>query len=291
MDTREVLRRVRRIEIRTRRLVDEVFAGQSESVFKGRGIEFSDVRPYVPGDEVRDIDWNVTARFGQPFVKRFVEEKELTVVLLADVSGSLEFGSRERSKREWVAEIGALLAFAGLKNDARVGLILFSDQLELYVAPRRGRTQALRVVRELLTHVPEGAGTRWAAGLDFVNRVQRRRAVLFLLSDFLTPPDPKLFRITGRRHDLVALGIEDPRERELPDVGWIELEDLETGRRRVVQTSNPRVRESFRAARAEAARRAAAALRTARVDFVPLTTAESYLPPLLRYFAERRRRR
>ena len=291
MDTREVLRRVRRIEIRTRRLVDEVFAGQSESVFKGRGIEFSDVRPYVSGDEVRDIDWNVTARLGQPYVKRFVEEKELTVVLVADASGSLEFGSGDRSKREMLAEVGALLAFAGLKNDARVGLVLFSDQLELYVPPRRGRTQALRVVRELLTHESKGAGTRWAAGLDFVNRVQRRRAVIFVLSDFLTPPDGRLFRITGRRHDLVALGFEDPRERELPDVGWLEFEDLETGRRRVVQSSSARIRESFRVARSEAARKSQQALKTARVDFIPLSTAEPYLPPLLRYFAGRRKRR
>jgi uncharacterized protein (DUF58 family) len=291
MDTREVLRRVRRIEIRTQHLVEEVFAGQSESVFKGRGIEFADVRPYIHGDEVRDIDWNVTARLGQPFVKRFVEEKELTVLLAVDVSGSLDFGSQEFSKRELVAELGSLLAFAALKNDGRVGLVLFSDQLELYVAPRRGRTQVLRIVRDLLTHQTKGTGTRWQAGLEFANRVLRRRSVVFLLSDFLVPPDHRLFRITGRRHDLIGMWIEDPRELELPRVGWVELEDLETGRRRAVDTSSKRVRDAYRAARVEARRRTMQTLKASRVDRVVLSTAESYLPPLLRYFSERRRRR
>lgn len=291
MDTREVLRRVRRIEIRTQHLVEEVFAGQSESVFKGRGIEFADVRPYIHGDEVRDIDWNVTARLGQPFVKRFVEEKELTVLLVVDVSGSLDFGSQEYSKRELVAELGSLLAFAALKNDGRVGLVLFSDQLDLYVAPRSGRTQVLRIVRDLLTHETKGIGTRWQAGLEFANRVLRRRSVVFLLSDFLVPPDSRLFRITGRRHDLISMWIEDPREVELPRVGWVELEDLETGRRRAVDTSSQRVREAYRAARTEAKRRAMKTLKASRVDHVLLSTAQSYLPPLLRYFAERRRRR
>ena len=291
MDTREVLRRVRRIEIRTKHLVEEVFAGQSESVFKGRGIEFADVRPYIHGDEVRDIDWNVTARLGQPFVKRFVDEKELTVLLVVDVSGSLDFGSQEYSKRELVAELGSLLAFAALKNDGRVGLVLFSDQLELYVAPRRGRTQVLRIVRDLLTHETKGVGTSWQAGLEFANRLLRRRSVVFLLSDFLVPPDNRLFRITGRRHDLISMWIEDPRETELPRIGWVELEDLETGRRRAIDTSNPRVREAYRAARSEAKRRAMKTLKASRVDHVLLSTAQSYLPPLLRYFSERRRRR
>ena len=167
METRDILRRVRRIEIRTRRLVEEIFAGQSESVFKGRGMEFAEVRPYLAGDEVRDIDWNVTARMGAPFVKRFTEERELTVMLAVDVSGSMEFGSTISPKRELAAEIAALLAFSALKNSDRVGLVLFSDQLELFVPPRKGRTQVLRIVRELLTHGIEGRGTNWAAGLEF----------------------------------------------------------------------------------------------------------------------------
>ena len=291
LETRDILKRVRRIEIRTRRLVEEVFAGQSESVFKGRGMEFAEVRPYLPGDEVRDIDWNVTARSGAPFVKRFTEERELTVVLAVDVSGSLEFGSGATSKRELVAELAALLAFSALKNSDRVGLVLFSDRLELYVPPRKGRTQVLRIVRELLTHGIEGRGTTWAAGLDFMNRVVRRRSVVFLLSDFLTPVDTKLFRVTARRHDLVALWVEDPREAELPAVGRILLEDLETGRTRWVNTNDPRTRESYRAARADAKSRVQRGLAAAHADSVPLSTARSYLPPLLRFFNDRRRRR
>jgi len=291
METRDILRRVRRIEIRTRRLVEEVFAGQSESVFKGRGMEFAEVRPYLVGDEVRDIDWNVTARMGAPFVKRFTEERELTVMLAVDVSGSLEFGSGGVSKRELAAEIAALLAFSALQNGDKVGLVLFSDRLELFVPPRKGRTQVLRIVRELLTHGIEGRGTVWASGLEFMNRVLHRRAVVFLVSDFLTPIDPKIFRITSRRHDLVALWIEDPREATLPSVGRIVVEDLESGRRRWLDTSNPKVRESYRAARADSRARAQRGLAATRTDAVPLSTGASYLPPLLRFFNQRRRRR
>ncbi len=291
LETRDILRRVRRIEIRTRRLVEEVFAGQSESVFKGRGMEFSEVRPYLPGDEVRDIDWNVTARMGTPFVKRFTEERELTVMLAVDVSGSLEFGSGSTSKRELAAEIAALLAFSALKNADKVGLVLFSDRIELFVPPAKGRTQILRIVRELLTHSIEGRGTVWASGLDFMNRVLHRRAVVFLLSDFLTPIDTRLFRITSRRHDLIALWVEDPREAVLPAVGRVIVEDLETRRRRWLNTSDPRVRESYRLARAEGRARTQKLLAASRADAVPLSTASSYLPPLLRFFNERRRRR
>ena len=290
LETREILKRVRRIEIRTRRLVEEVFAGQSESVFKGRGMEFAEVRPYLPGDEVRDIDWNVTARSGAPFVKRFTEERELTVMLAVDVSGSLEFGSGAVSKRELVAELAALLAFAALRNADRVGLVLFSDRLELFVPPRKGRTQILRIVRELLTHGIEGRGTTWSAGLEFMNRVVRRRSVVFLLSDFLSPVDTKLFRVTARRHDLVALWVEDPREMVLPAVGRVLVEDLENGRTRWVNTNDAKTRESFRAARADAKARTQRALASVHADSVPLSTASSYLPPLLRFFNDRRRR-
>jgi uncharacterized protein (DUF58 family) len=290
LETRDILKRVRRIEIRTRRLVEEIFAGQSESVFKGRGMEFAEVRPYLPGDEVRDIDWNVTARTGEPFVKRFTEERELTVVLAVDVSGSLDFGSGDLSKREMVAELAALLAFSALQNSDRVGLVLFSDQLELFVPPRKGRTQVLRIVRELLTHGIEGRGTTWSAGLDFMNRVVRRRSIVFLLSDFLTPIDTRLFRVTSKRHDLVALWVEDPRETQLPAVGRILVEDLETGRTRWVNTGDPKIRESYRAARADAHERMKRSLAGAHCEAVPLSTGASYLPPLLRFFQSRRRR-
>ena len=291
METGEVLHRVRRLEIHARRLVENVFAGQSESVFKGRGIEFADVRPYVPGDEVRDIDWNVTARLGAPYVKRFVEERELTVVLVVDVSGSVEFGSQAQSKRELIAELGSLFAFAGLRHGARVGLILFSDQLELYVPPRRGRSQVLRVVRELIQRRERGAATDWRSGLEFANRVLRRHAVLFILSDFLTPLDGKLFRITAKRHDVIPVWLEDPRERELPAVGWVEFEDLESGRLRMVNTNDKKARESYRKARQDAYDKSRSTLRSSGASPVVLSTAQSYLPPLLRYFAERRRRR
>ena len=291
METRDILRRVRRIEIRTRRLVEEIFAGQSESVFKGRGMEFAEVRPYLAGDEVRDIDWNVTARMGAPFVKRFTEERELTVMLAVDVSGSMEFGSTISPKRELAAEIAALLAFSALKNADRVGLVLFSDQLELFVPPRKGRTQVLRIVRELLTHGIEGRGTNWGAGLEFMNRVLHRKAVVFVVSDFLTPVDAKIFRITSRRHDLVALWIEDPREAVLPAVGRIVVEDLETGKRRFLDTANAKLRESYRVARADSRERVKRGLAATRTDAVPLSTASSYLTPLLRFFNERRRRR
>jgi uncharacterized protein (DUF58 family) len=207
------------------------------------------------------------------------------------VSGSLEFGSGLSSKRELAAEIAALLAFSALKNADRVGLVLFSDRLELFVPPRKGRTQVLRIVRELLTHGIEGRGTNWAAGLEFMNRVMRRKAVVFLVSDFLTPVDAKLFRVTARRHDLVALWIEDPREAVLPAVGRIVLEDLETGKRRFLNTKDPKVRESYRVARADSRTRVQRALAVSRTDAVPLSTATSYLPPLLRFFNERRRRR
>ncbi len=290
LETRDILKRVRRIEIRTRRLVEEIFAGQSESVFKGRGMEFAEVRPYLPGDEVRDIDWNVTARTGLPFVKRFTEERELTVMLAVDVSGSLDFGSGDLSKRELVAELAALLAFSALQNADRVGLVLFSDRLELYVPPRKGRTQVLRIVRELLTHGIEGRGTTWTAGLDFMNRVMRRRAIVFLLSDFLSPIDTRLFRVTSKRHDLVALWVEDPREAQLPAVGRILVEDLESGRTRWVNTNDAKVLESYRAARADARDRTRRSLAGAQCEAVQLSTGASYLPPLLRFFQNRRRR-
>jgi uncharacterized protein (DUF58 family) len=228
---------------------------------------------------------------GAPFVKRFTEERELTVMLAVDVSGSLEFGSATTSKRELAAEIAAVLAFSALKQAVKIGLVHFSDRLELFVPPRKGRTQVLRIVRELLTHGIEGRGTNWASGLEFMNRVLHRKAVVFLISDFLTPIDSKIFRITSRRHDLVALWIEDPREMTLPAVGRIVVEDLETGKRRWIDTGNAKIRESYRAARADSRTRVQRGLAAARTDAVPLSTGASYLPPLLRFFNERRRRR
>ncbi len=299
--TREILEKVRHIEIRTGRLARETFAGQYHSVFKGRGMDFDEVREYVPGDEVRAIDWNVTARTGRPFVKKFREERELTIVLLVDLSASGHFGSVAQSKRELAAEVAAVLAFAALRNHDKVGLILFTDEVEQYVPPRKGRSHVLRVVREILFLAAQRRGTDIVRALEYANRVLKRRAVLFLLSDFLLPPGaaPRLARgtrggafertleITARRHDLVGAVVSDPRELELPDVGRVLLEDAESGEQLEVDTSDARVRQRF--AEAARARRAAVlqVLRGAGVDTLELDTSLPYLTPLLRFFQRR----
>ena len=252
--TREILRKVRQIEIRTNRLVTDTLAGQYHSVFKGRGMNFDAVREYTPGDEVRTIDWNVTARAGRPFVKKFVEERELTLTLMVDVSASGDFGSGAQSKRELAAEIASVLAFSAVRNSDKVGLILFSDQIELYVPPRKGRRHVLRLVREVLGFEPRRRGTNLVRALDFVNDVIGRRAIVFLLSDFQTGHQSsesvadlrRALRQTNRRHDLVAMPIEDIREQTLPDVGIVALEDAETGELIELNTSLPAVRKRFR---------------------------------------------
>jgi len=251
MIPREILRKVRRIEIRTRKLVNDSLAGGYHSVFKGRGMEFSEVREYQFGDDVRTIDWNVTSRMGHPYIKKYVEERELTVILVVDVSGSNRFGSTAQVKSEVMAEICALLAFSATRNNDRVGLILFTDRVEKFVPPRKGRRHVLRVVREILYHEPEGRGTDIAGALDYLGRLVRRRAVVFLVSDFLAEAYESSLRITNRVHDLVALVVQDPRESEIPDVGLIALEDAETGQVRVADTMPSGLRARFREAAAE----------------------------------------
>ncbi len=248
--TRDILKKVRQIEIRTNRLVTDTLAGQYHSVFKGRGMNFDDVREYVPGDEVRTIDWNVTARAGRPFVKKFVEERELTLLLMVDVSASGDFGSGAQSKRELAAEIASVLAFSAIKNSDKVGLLLFTDQVELFMPPRKGRRHVLRIVREVLGFEPARRGTDLVQALDFVNDVIKRRAIVFLLSDFQTAGTStedlrRALRQTNRRHDLVALPIEDARERLLPDLGVVAIEDAETGELIELDTRNPAVRRRF----------------------------------------------
>ena len=228
MLTREQLKAVRKIQIRTSHLVSDLFAGEYHSVFKGRGMEFAEVRQYQPGDEVRTIDWNVTARTGEPYVKRFTEERELTVMLLVDASGSTRFGSVRQFKQELAAEIAALLAFSAITNNDKVGLVIFTDRIELAVPPRKGTRHVLRVIREILNHVPRGRGTDIPLALDHLEKVVRRRSVAFVLSDFLAPDLPRPLRVANRRHDLVAVVLEDPRELTLPDVGMLALEDAET---------------------------------------------------------------
>lgn len=286
----EVLRAVRRIEIRTRRLVQESMAGEYHSVFRGRGMEFSEVREYQVGDDIRAIDWNVSARMGHPFVKKFVEERELTVFLAVDVSGSKEFGSRLRTKGELAAEVSALLAFSAIKNNDRVGAILFTGQVEKYIPPKKGRTHVLRLIREVLSYRPNDLRTDIGAALEFAGKVLRRHCVLFLISDFLDEGYERALRIVSRKYDLVALAIEDPREKELPAVGLIEVEDAETGRRRILDTSDPALARELADRAASRGDKLAGSFRSAGADLVRLSTAEPYDVPLVRYFEERARR-
>jgi uncharacterized protein (DUF58 family) len=287
---REILRKVRRIEISTRGLVNEVFSGEYHSVFKGRGMNFAEVREYQYGDDIRSIDWNVTARTGAPFVKVFEEERELTVMLLVDVSASGDFGTRERLKGEIAVEICALLAFSAIKNNDKVGLVVFSDHVEKFVPPRKGRRHVLRVLRELLYHRPQGRGTDIAAALDYLNRVQRKRAVTFLVSDFRDEGFEKALAVAGRRHDLVAIRMSDARERQLPALGLLDLEDPETGERIVVNTSAPGFQAAFTDEADGARKRLDRTLRRSMVDVVDIETGEPYEKPLMRFFRERARR-
>jgi uncharacterized protein (DUF58 family) len=296
---RRVMERVRRIEIRSRRLVDDALAGRYRSVFRGRGLDFDSVREYVPGDDVRAIDWSVTARVpGRAFVKQFHEERELTVWLLVDVSASGEFGSGDVSKRELAAEVACVLALSAVRNDDKVGLIMFSDRIEVRVPPARGRSHAMRVVREILTCRPAGRGTDLAGAVELAGRQARRRSVMFLLSDFELPEGDgaqsaleKAVRPVAARHDLVAVEIRDPREQRLPDLGLVTLEDAETGQVVVVDTARRRTRGRF-AELAETRRdQMHRALKRLGMEVLPLDTSRPYERELLAFFDARERRR
>jgi len=287
---REIIRKIRRIEIRTKRLVDEVFSGEYQSVLKGRGMEFSEVREYLPGDDVRQIDWNVTARTGHPFVKKFEEERELTIMFLVDASASGGFGTVSRTKAELTAELCALLAFSATRNNDRVGLIIFTDRVEKVVPPRKGRTHVLRVVRELLFFRPEGRGTDISAALDYLTGVVRRHAVVFLVSDFLDDGYERRLSVANRRFDLIAVEVSDPREDDLPALGLVEMEDPETGQRTVVDTSERSFLERFEALRGERALKRERLLRRLGVDSISVSTDRDYVEPLERFFRARARR-
>ncbi|HVM62036.1 MAG TPA: DUF58 domain-containing protein [Verrucomicrobiae bacterium] len=293
MIPREIFKKVRQIEIRTNREVTDVLGGQYHSVFKGRGMEFEEVREYLPGDEVRSIDWNVTARFGHPFIKKFREERELTVMLVVDVSASGQFGSVRQTKNELAAELAAVLAFSAIRNNDKVGLIMFTDQIEKFVPPKKGRRHVLRVVREILAFQPQGRGTNLSLALDYLNRVQARRAVTFVVSDFQVNDEEsvrKKLRVASKRHDVIALSLRDPREEELPAVGLVELRDAETGERALVDTFDRKVREEFAArarSRLDALRRL---LRSASVDQVEIRSDADYVLPLIQFFNMRERR-
>ncbi len=291
MLTREQLKAVRKIQIRASHLVSDLFAGQYQSVFKGRGMEFAEVRQYLPGDEVRTIDWNVTARTGVPHVKRFTEERELTVMLLVDASASTRFGSVRQFKQELAAEIAALFAFSAITNNDKVGLVIFSDRIELALPPRKGNRHVLRVIREILNHVPQGRGTDIPLALDHLNRVTRRRSVTFLLSDFLATDLRRPLRAARRRHDIIAVVLDDPRESELPAMGMLALEDPETGQIMIVDTSDGRVRGEFERRQAVARAQRDSELRALDIDAINLRTDRPYTKSMLQFFARRERRR
>ena len=292
MDPKELLKKVRAIQIRASRMVDDVLAGEYSSVFKGRGMEFDEVRLYAPGDEIRTIDWNVTARTGIPHVKRFVEERELTVVLLVDLSSSGRFGTVRQLKSEVAAEICALLAFSAIRNHDKVGLVLFTDRIEKYIPPKKGKKHVLRVIRELLDFAPAGGGTDIGGALEFVSRVLRRRSVVFLVSDFLE--DARTFdrplKLASRRHDLIPITISDPREVELPPLGLLELEDAETGETMVIDTKSLRIRSRFRERGTKAAAARTELFRRIDVDQIAVETDRPYLESILRFFKQRERR-
>jgi len=290
MLTSEQIKAVRKIQIRTSHLVSDLFAGQYQSVFKGRGMEFAEVRHYLPGDDIRTIDWNVTARTGVPHVKRFVEERELTVMLLVDASASTHFGTAKQLKSEMAAEMAALFAFSAITNNDKVGLVMFSDHVELALPPKKGTRHVLRVIREVLSFSPQGRGTDISAALEYLNRVSKRRCVTFVISDFLDIRARLALKIANRRHDVIAVVLDDPRDLVLPDVGLIALQDAETGEHMLLDTGDPRVRREFEQ-RSQAARRDRdRMLRGIDVDAVVVRTDRPYTEALLRFFHMRERR-
>ncbi|MBN1567477.1 MAG: DUF58 domain-containing protein [Acidobacteria bacterium] len=287
---KEIVHKIRRIQITTNRLVNESLAGEYHSVFKGRGMEFDEVREYQHGDDVRTIDWNVTSRAGRPFVKRYVEERELTVMLLIDMSASGIFGSVDKMKSEIAAEISALLAFSAIKNNDRVGAILFTDCIEKFIPPRRGSTHVLRVIREVLFHKPEHRGTRIQTALEHLNLVVHKRSVVFLISDLLDQGFEQPLKAANRRHDVVIIQIMDPREKELPNVGILEIQDAETGEIVQLDTALPLVREIFRENWIRNQSRLSKLFESHRMDHLTIETGKPYDVPLIRFFEERARR-
>jgi len=287
---KEIIRKVRRIEIRTKKLVNDVFSGEYHSIFKGRGMEFEEVREYQPGDDIRIIDWNVTARYGYPFVKKFTEERELTVMLLVDASSSGEFGTAQRMKGEIAAELCSVLAFSAIKNNDKVGMIIFTDKIEKYIPPKKGSSHVLRLIREVLYFKPENLRTDINCALEFLGRIIKRRCVVFLVSDFLSSGFEKMLSIANKRHDVIAIKIVDPREIELPNVGFIELEDSETGEQILIDTKDPRVRKSFQDYAISEQGNLDMTFRSIDLDSIQILTDRSYVEPLMSFFKARAKR-
>jgi uncharacterized protein (DUF58 family) len=288
--TADILKKIRALEIKTRGFVETAFAGDYHSVFKGRGMNFEDVREYQPGDEIRSIDWNVTARLGTAFVKKFTEERELTVMLIVDVSASGNFGSTSQSKRELAAEVACLLAFSAIRNNDKVGLLLFTDQVELFIPPKKGRSHTLRIIREILFFEPQMRGTAPSLALDYLNRIVTRRAVVFFISDFQAPDFSRALSITARRHDFIAIHIQDEREQVFPNIGLITLEDAETGEQIEINTADRATRTRFSDVIQQQHAQLRRTLRRNNIDTIALQTGADYLPALRTFFKQRERR-
>ncbi len=288
METSEILKKVRKIEIKTRGLSQNIFAGEYHSAFKGRGMAFSEVREYQFGDDIRDIDWNVTARFHKPYVKVFEEERELTVMLMVDVSGSLDFGTRGQLKRDMTTEIAATLAFSAIQNNDKIGVVFFSDRIEKYIPPKKGRKHILYIIREMLDFKPESKRTDITTAIEFMTRVQKRRSTVFIISDFYNKNSfQQQLQIAGRKHDLMAIQVYDPLAKELPDVGLIKVEDAETGREMIIDTSS----KKLRVAHAKAWRERQQVLRDdfakSNVDWIGIATNEDYVKAMMLLFKKR----
>lgn len=290
MIPREVLKQIRRIEIRTKRLVNDLFSGEYHSTFKGQGMEFEEVRQYEPGDDIRLIDWNVTARTGFPHIKKFREERELSVVLMVDASSSGRFGTRERFKSETAAELAAVLAFAAIKNNDKVGMIIFTDRIEKFIPPQKGRHHVLRLIREVLYFEPEGSGTDIGGALEYLSKVIRRQSVVFLISDFLSAEFVKPLQIANNKHDLVAVRITDPREIAFEGLGLVELEDAETGEIIVIDSSSKAFQREFAAKVEEDVGELAQTFRRINLDLINIRTDQPYIVPLINFFEARSRR-
>jgi len=290
MLTKELLKLVRQIEIRTKGLVNQVFSGEYHSVFKGRGMEFSEVREYQFGDDIRSIDWNVTARFGHPYIKVFEEERELTVILMVDMSGSLMFGSLSKTKQRIAAELSAILAFSALKNNDKVGLILFTDKIEKFVPPRKGRMHVLRIIREVLSFEPEGKSTNLKGALEYMNNAIKKKSIAFLISDFMDAGYEKILRIVGRKHDLIGIVLDDRREKEIPNIGLVKLADAETGAERWIDTSSKRVRTQMIFDRREREKLRNSIFIKSHLDRIEVTTGSNYIQPLVQFFRRREKR-
>ena len=290
MIPKEILKKVKQIQIRSSRLVNDVLAGEYVSVFKGRGMEFDEVREYQAGDDIRTIDWNVTARLGHPYIKRYTEERELTIMFLVDLSFSGEFGSMKQFKNEIATEICAVLAFSAVRNNDKVGLILFTDKIEKFVPPKKGKTHVLRVIREVLYFKPENKGTDISIALEYLLKVTKRKTVCFLLSDFITEGFERVLRIANKRHDMVAVSITDPRELEIPNVGFVELEDAETGEITLIDTADRKMMERFNRFNVKNMEERAKLFRGMGVDLVDVRTDSSYVEPIMKFFRAREKR-